>query len=189
MLHLAPQIKVWGGEDLEVLKGKHLLSKTSPKLTTNSTSLKHKMLTLQTDIFEKNECMPSYKNNRVKWNSLHKISIVHRIKRKNLDPQSTYKRNIVSTCMKSPNIYACKTPFQTNVWTHINNLAITHYKTTRNITHSNKNIKNHSFGHQHISPLTHTTSISSHSIHISSLPLHSTSQNRIQRSKNHVKKN
>jgi hypothetical protein len=72
------------------------------------------MLTLQIYIFEIYECMPSYKSNRVKWNSLHR------------------------------------------------------------------------FGYQHISPLTHTIGISSHRIHISSLSLHSTPQNRIWKGKNHV---
>jgi hypothetical protein len=173
MLHPAPQIKLWGGEDLEVLKGKHLLSKTSSKLIKNSPSSKHKMLTLQIYIFKIYECMPSYKSNRVKWNSLHKISIVHRIKREKLDPQSTYKRNIVPTCIKTPSMYTCKTPSQTNAWTHIKNLTTTYYKTTRNITHFNKNLKSHRFGYQHISPPTH---ISSHRMHISSLSLHSNPQ-------------
>ena len=186
MLHPAPQIKLWGGEDLEVLKRKHLLSKTSPKFTRISFSLTNKMLTLQIHIFEIYKCMPSYKNNIVKWNSLHKNSIVHRITEKNLGPQFTYKRNIIPTCIKTLSLYAQNIPSQINAWTYIKNLTTTYYKTTRIIIHSNKNLKNHIFGYQHISPLTYTIGISSHRIHILFLSLHSTAQNRIWRGKNHV---
>ena len=33
MLHPAPQIKLWGGEDLEVIRENHLIQNTSHKLT------------------------------------------------------------------------------------------------------------------------------------------------------------
>ena len=33
MLHPAPQIKLWGGEDLEIIRKNHLLQNTSLKLT------------------------------------------------------------------------------------------------------------------------------------------------------------
>ena len=124
MLHPAPQIKLWGGEDLEVLKEKHLLSKSLSKLTKNPPSLKHKILILQTHIFVLYKCMPSHrKSNRVnmEWNSSHKISIVHRIKMKKLGPQSTYKRYKVHTCMKTTSLYTCSIPSQTNICTHIRN--------------------------------------------------------------------
>ena len=47
MLHPAPQIKLWGGEDLEVIRENHLLQNNSLKLTKKISSLKKQMLTLQ----------------------------------------------------------------------------------------------------------------------------------------------
>jgi hypothetical protein len=46
MLHPVPQIKLWGGEDLEAIRENHLLQNTSLKLTKNSSSLKNQMRTL-----------------------------------------------------------------------------------------------------------------------------------------------
>jgi hypothetical protein len=81
MLHSVPQIKLWRGEDLEVIREKRPTSKHLLKLTKNSSCLKNQMLTLQIHKIDSHikmnkvdthKCMSSYKYNRINWNGSYK---------------------------------------------------------------------------------------------------------------------
>jgi hypothetical protein len=122
------------------------------------------------------KCMPSYKYNRVNWNSSHKNSI------KSHGPQSIY--NLDPTCMQPLSMYAQNISSQINVWTHNKNQKTSYYKTTKFITH--KYLETHRYVYRHISPLTYTISIFCHKIHISFLTLHPNPQSMVWKRKNNV---
>ena len=187
MLHPAPQIKLWGGEDLEAIRENHPLQNTSLQLTKNSSSLNKQMLTLQIhNIYSHikmnkvdiHKCMPSY--NRANWNNSYKNFI------KRHGPQYTHnKRYIDPTCMQPLSMYAHNISSQINTWTHTKNQKTSYYKTTKAITHLNNYFKIHRYGYQHISPPTYTIGIPSHKIHLSFFTLHPTPQTKVERGKNH----
>ena len=176
MLHSAPQIKLWGGEDLEGLRENFLLSKTSPKPTKNSSSLKYQIPTLQVHYLK---YMPSYKYKRVNWYSSYKKYI------QSPGPQSIFKTKIVPSCIQSFRMYLQTSmntrnmPYQIKTWSHIKYLINTYYKNTRTTIHFKKYLKkNHRSGFQHIYPLTYTIGITNHKL-ISLLSPHPTLQSRI----------
>ena len=123
MLHPVLQIKLCGGEDLEVIRRNHLLQNTSLKLTKNFHSLKNQMFTLQLHNIDSHikmnkvdmhKCMPSYY--RVNWNSLYKNLT------QKLGSQSIYnKYNIDPSCMQPLSMYVQSISSQINTWTHSKN--------------------------------------------------------------------